>query len=283
MDSTASYVVILLLSLGMLKAFVQGKVVVGSAWILCGCVVAHLLASIGSLCVPVSLALQREPKVFAVGLSRTGTTSITQALTTLGYHPYHSLGPLLVWKEHRLVGFDQYWVDAYDAHTDLPTALVFQELAVAYPSAKFVLTKREPERWAAAMMSFSKEVSSLFHLTQMFYDWSVPMLNMQPADDLFVEAYGPWRNNSLEDWVAIYNKHEKAVLDCFEGSEGDRFLAIDITKGDITLKRLADFIGIPLPSGVGREELLPKADVFDYTFTVQPIQQFQNLLDYLVS
>ena len=270
--------VLLLLAHGLRKAFVQGKIVAGSCWILFGVLVAQLAVSVGSICVPVPFAIQKKPRVFVVGLSRTGTTSISQALSLLGYHPYHSLPPLLTWKDHKLLGFDEYWANAYDAHTDLPTALVFKQLAHAYPNAKFILTQRAPEKWAAAMVKFCKEVDVIFYASQQCYDWSIPLLDMQPADDLFNEAYGTWRNNTKEDWIRIYEEHEAAVFEELRDDSNKRFWALDITKGDATLRQLAEFLGVDLPSGISGQDLFPKAEVFKYTFTVQPIHQLQNLM-----
>jgi len=45
--------------------------------------------------------------------------------------------------------------EGYESAVDWPTAAFFRELCVAYPSAKFVLTLRDPERWA---LSFSETI-----------------------------------------------------------------------------------------------------------------------------
>ena len=49
----------------------------------------------GYLAVPRPPHARRSDKVFGIGLSRTGTTSLTVALHRIGYSTYHALGHLL--------------------------------------------------------------------------------------------------------------------------------------------------------------------------------------------
>jgi Sulfotransferase domain len=79
-------------------------------------------------------------KVFGVGLSRTGTTSLHYALGFLGYRSIHFPPP------HQL----RELLNFYDAAVDTPVACVFKELAEAYPDARFVLTVRDMDSWLAS-------------------------------------------------------------------------------------------------------------------------------------
>nr|POE88071.1 hypothetical protein CFP56_11300 [Quercus suber] len=97
-----------------------------------------------------------KPKVFVIGLSKTGTTSIGDALALIGYKR-------LGWKDIRsralvhsyahgdlsaLISQTHY----YDAFEDLPWPAVYQEMAVLYPTAKFVLSQRRDEHvWLRSM------------------------------------------------------------------------------------------------------------------------------------
>ena len=89
-------------------------------------------------------------KVFVVGLSRTGTTSITEALNQLGLHVHHFCGPL-VSNVQTTPTVNQTYSDAFDGHTDIATILVMDELVQMYPNARFIHTLRPKEEWCNAM------------------------------------------------------------------------------------------------------------------------------------
>ncbi|KAI9716186.1 MAG: hypothetical protein M1828_000412 [Chrysothrix sp. TS-e1954] len=106
-------------------------------------------------------------KVLCLGLSRTGTASLTQAIKRLGYvHCYHGYDPLLqnasdmkFWLEAKnekcgkstgrtftREDFDQI-LGHCQAVTDFPCVDFAEELIKAYPEAKVVYTTREREGW----------------------------------------------------------------------------------------------------------------------------------------
>jgi hypothetical protein len=115
---------------------------------------------------------QHKPMVFCVGLSRTGTTSITVALHNLGYSSYHMYFPLVRfadWEPGRDNGnppaLDVEAAKHFDCHSDIAPAIVYRQLADAFPDSKFVLTSRDPERWGLAMASFMSHHKFLFSST----------------------------------------------------------------------------------------------------------------------
>ena len=87
-------------------------------------------------------------KVFGIGLSKTGTTSLYAALHRLAvraatYRHLKAAG-LRGW----FVGdFSEDHLAPWDAVTDLPIATYFPDLDRRYPGSKFVLTVREIESW----------------------------------------------------------------------------------------------------------------------------------------
>lgn len=76
-------------------------------------------------------------KVFGLGLSRTGTTSLTVALLELGYDARHYPKPINLLGEAK----------KHDALTDIPVILAYREFDQLYPDAKFILTVRDLEFW----------------------------------------------------------------------------------------------------------------------------------------
>jgi hypothetical protein len=104
-------------------------------------------------------------QVLSLGCPRTGTLSMQEAYSILGYaHPYHYFsvfenirdadmwqealrskfhgGPALDWKKHfdSLLGHSA-------AITDAPAVLFWRELVDAYPEAKIVLVERDLDKW----------------------------------------------------------------------------------------------------------------------------------------
>lgn len=96
-------------------------------------------------------------KVFGAGVGRTGTYSLKLAINQLGLGPCHHMEAVL----HNMSVQVPLWsaavdgrpdwqaiYDGFESAVDWPTAGFFRELIEVYPSARFVLTLRDPERWA---------------------------------------------------------------------------------------------------------------------------------------
>jgi len=96
-------------------------------------------------------------RVIGAGVGRTGTYSLKLAINKLGLGPCHHMEEVLhnmpvhvpLWRA--AVAGEPDWsqiYDGYESAVDWPTACFFRELVGEFPSAKFVLTQRDPERWA---------------------------------------------------------------------------------------------------------------------------------------
>ena len=96
-------------------------------------------------------------KLIGAGVGRTGTYSLKLAINRLDLGPCHHMEEVL----HHMPAQVPLWSAAaagepdwaqiyagYESAVDWPTAGFFRELAAEFPSAKFVLTHRDPERWA---------------------------------------------------------------------------------------------------------------------------------------
>lgn len=100
------------------------------------------------------------PQVLVVGMSRTGTASMKQAMELLFGKPAYHMSVVLGKPEHL-----QFWSDlafgvispeeadwewifrGYSATTDLPSAYYFESIAKAFPEAKVILTLRDELEW----------------------------------------------------------------------------------------------------------------------------------------
>ncbi|KAJ6573105.1 P-loop containing nucleoside triphosphate hydrolase protein [Mycena vulgaris] len=104
-------------------------------------------------------------RVLVLGFCRTGTSSMREALKTLGYKATHHGMAVIsnppeadMWTEAINAKFfgkgKPYGLEEWDqllghcqAVTDVPSILFSEELIAAYPDAKVVLTNRDPAKW----------------------------------------------------------------------------------------------------------------------------------------
>jgi len=256
-----------------------------------------LRASLGAACVFVLLGiygplvpaftqpgLGKLPKVFGIGLSRTGTTSMAVALRQLGYHPHHATGRLLMFNEtvpgpathaynKQVPKVNKFWADAFDAQTDIPVSLVFEQLAHLYPDAVFILTKRKPSQWAQASMSFFSDNAWVWRASQ----W-ISFCGLIPPRDLFQMVYGDYEHFSVVDWTRFYVEYEARVREFFAKEEKSRhprrFYELDVSSQGF--EELATILKLPnAPKGP-----LPRIYVFNFTFFTQSIWQALDLLEW---
>jgi hypothetical protein len=157
-------------------------------------------------------------KVFGIGLSKTGTTSLTAALRILGYRSVHyppldRLGLIL---------------GGCDAATDTPVACSFRELDRRYRHSKFVLTVRNRDGWlASAEREFSgRRVSELWKREVRMRTYGV----LEWDADTFCEAY---------------DRHLEAVRTHFRDRH-EALLVLDITRTP-SWAPLCEFLGRPIP------------------------------------
>jgi hypothetical protein len=96
-------------------------------------------------------------QVIGAGVGRTGTYSLKLAINRLGLGPCHHMEAVI----GNMPGQVPLWAAALDGRADWgaiyhgfgsavdwPTAGFFRELSAAFPSAKFILTHRDPQTWA---------------------------------------------------------------------------------------------------------------------------------------
>ena len=85
-------------------------------------------------------------KIFGLGLSKTGTTSLAHALDILGYKVRDCLG-ITIYRKGQISSIDRTALKNYDALTDTPIPSFYRELDIEFPNSKFILTVRELDAW----------------------------------------------------------------------------------------------------------------------------------------
>ena len=95
-------------------------------------------------------------QVIGAGLGRTGTMTLKTALEQLGFSPCHHMYEVIQHPEQaefweraargQAVDWEEVFAN-YRASCDWPSCTFYKELAERYPSAKVILTQRDPKAW----------------------------------------------------------------------------------------------------------------------------------------
>ena len=184
--------------------------------------------------------------VIGAGVGRTGTYSLKLAINQLGLGPCHHMDEVLhnmpiqvpLWSA--AIADQADWSSIYDGYqsaVDWPTACFFRELLQEYPEARFVLTQRDPERWAE---SFGATIYTLIggkdEAPEEMRDW----LNM--AFGVITKTGFPLGLDH-DALVQAFNAHNEAVK---ETIPADQLLIFDVREG---WAPLCNFLEVPVPDG----------------------------------
>ena len=186
-----------------------------------------------------------KSKVFGIGLSRTGTSSLADALQRLGLRSIHfpadpiTQAELIAFYAHRATAGRLTIVDQCDAVTDTPIVPIYKELSELYPDSRFILTVREQDEWLPACEEFwSRSMGPLYcQYSGTAFAKYVRIVNK--------EVYGS-SDFDRELFKAVYESHVKGVMSWFAHSP-ERLLILDICSGQ-GWKELCTFLGCPVPA-----------------------------------
>ena len=161
-------------------------------------------------------------KIFGIGIGKTGTTSLAEALKILGFqgadHPYPEL-------------LQAFMLDALDFGTDLPFSTRFKEMDKLFPDSKFIMTVRtDINEWITSVENQHKK-------------WPNEKMK-QWALDYRQEMYGGLyfdRMNQFETRAA----HETEIISYFRKRPND-LLIMNIFEGD-GWNELCSFLDVPIP------------------------------------
>ena len=171
---------------------------------------------------------KKETKIFCIGLPKTGTTSLTQALDILGYSALHYPDNPIEQARN------------YDAMSDSPVALHYKELDINYPGARFILTLRDESSWLRSLKEHQSKLPTPKEGTR--------------AYELRLKTLGSPQYNKAKHTKA-YKDHLLDVSNYFSGREKD-LLIVDFISGSDGWTELCRFLGKDIPS-----QAFPKANV----------------------
>ena len=171
--------------------------------------------------------MRSKPKVFGIGFHKTGTTSVAEALRTLGYSVTGPNGVDDV--DIAAMVRDMAWrlVEQYDAFQDNPWPLLYRELDERYPGSKFILTPRPSEDWIRSVVRHLGGTAT-------------------PMREWIYGEGDPTGNEAL--YVSRYERHNREVLEYFKGRTTD-LLVLRLTEGE-GWDKLCPFLGHQVPQVV---------------------------------
>jgi hypothetical protein len=163
-------------------------------------------------------------KVFGIGLSRTGTTSLHLALILLGIPAVHY--PVVAGGRWLSGDFSAQEIDPFDAYTDVPTGVFFRELHKTHPKAKFVYTRRNKGKWLKSCERHfrGRPSSSLSAYAKCVRLATYGILNFEE-----------------NRFANVFDAHEHQIYEYFSAYP-DQFLTIDLDTGP-NMNALAQFLG----------------------------------------
>ncbi|MCW5725615.1 MAG: hypothetical protein KIS81_11770 [Maricaulaceae bacterium] len=182
----------------------------------------------------------QKPKVFGIGLSRTGTRSLTHALQILGFDTVHYPVDRDTYNELAYGQYDLTLLKHHDGVTDITVAPYYPQLDQHYPGAKFILTVRDKESWLQSCQNHWFN-SPAFKETE-----DPDEAHRYRVRQLFRAATYGCYDFVPERFSWVYDQHVKAVAEYFRDRPQD-LLVIDICSGE-GFEKLAPFLGRPVPA-----------------------------------
>ena len=160
-------------------------------------------------------------KIFGIGLPRTGTSSLGDALKEMGFTCKHFAPEL--WPNPTVEA-----LRAYDAFIDTPVPSLFGKLDKICVGSKFILTTRNKDAWLSSM-------DWMLTHGQVIWWWDLRTYN------LCKETYGMAKYNKVH-FSELYDQFHQKVNEYFKDRPQD-LLILDLDK-KICTKEIADFLEV---------------------------------------
>jgi hypothetical protein len=189
-------------------------------------------------------------KVFGVGFSKTGTTSLERALERLGYnvcrgwwrtnHSFYLMALYVNGDTEEILRMTAYW----DAFADGPWGGTDLYLALydRYPDARFLLTVRDADAWYRSFESMITEFDTDLDTAMEAYH-----AKYFGSAYFFRHLFGIEKlAGNREKILGQYRAHNEAARRFF-AEKGAAFLELDVTAGD-GWEKLCGFLECEVPA-----------------------------------
>jgi hypothetical protein len=176
-------------------------------------------------------------KIFGIGLGKTGTTSLTEALRLLGWRATHYPDDSRTLRELAEGRYRLSILEHHDALLDVPVPALYPQLDRAYPGSRFILTVRDLPSWLESSRRHAARALPIA------FDGQAYQLNFQTFSR--VATYGVLDYNE-ERYRYVYETHSRNVRHYFRDRPQD-LLILDVCGGE-GWDRLCPFLQVPVPA-----------------------------------
>lgn len=176
-------------------------------------------------------------KIFGIGLSRTGTKSLTAALKILGYRISHYPCDKKTFKELSTGIYNLSILEKCDGITDITVVPFFPQVDRIYPASRFILTLREKESWLDSM----EKHFAVNPLSNILPDF---LYERKTRRFLRAAVYGIYTFNR-ERMSYVFDAHLTKVREYFHDRK-EKLLEMDITAGE-GWEKLCPFVDRDIP------------------------------------
>ena len=120
---------------------------------------------------------KQKSKIFCIGLSRTGTTSLHRILLDLGFKSVHFCDFLIDDKPDFSKCID------FDAFGDTPIPLLYKDLDYKYPNSKFIITIRQKQGWLKSMKWMLSEGNRVWEWDEQIHSYHERLYGTRVYDE----------------------------------------------------------------------------------------------------
>jgi Sulfotransferase domain len=170
-------------------------------------------------------------KIFGIGLSRTGTVSLTKALIQLGIEAKHYPNDRATQDELKRAQYSLSILQEVQALLDIPVAPYYAQFDEIYPDAKFILTTRPTDAWLVSVENHYR-----LYVEHMRDDF----------DDYVMACVYGTLHFSRDRFTYVKELHERNVREYFS-ERAEKLLVFDVFRGD-SWPELCRFLDYPIPN-----------------------------------
>ena len=157
-----------------------------------------------------------KSKIWGLGLSRTGTTTLTYLLNQIGYNHIHYP------TDDEMMSFNN------DGASDIPVIPKYKKLDAQFPNSKFILTTRDKEKWLKSMSTYLERKRN----------WNQSTRQVNIRIDVYKEPFFVY-----EVYDRVFDEHERKVKEYFK-NRPESLLILNIVDGVDKPQKLFDFLSV---------------------------------------
>ena len=177
-------------------------------------------------------------RIFGIGMHKTATTSLHEALKILGFDSAHwqsAHWAKAIYDEIMTWGHS-HTLEKHYAVCDLPIPLLYRQLDVAYPGSKFILTTRGEQRWLNSVKNHWNPELNKFRRA-----WDT-----DPFTHRIHRLLYDRKSFDAEIFLARYRRHNAEVREYFQARPND-LLVMDMDRV-CDWSGVCDFLDRPIPN-----------------------------------